>query len=72
MLAWQYLLQAIKTDVVRNLCARCELLCEDIEVVGELTGENYCHFSLVPVLNEDHLALLLHYLPGFSPPDTFM
>ncbi|PVD21934.1 hypothetical protein C0Q70_17737 [Pomacea canaliculata] len=30
-------LEAIKTDVVRNLCARCELLCEDIEVVGELT-----------------------------------
>ncbi|KAJ8321279.1 hypothetical protein KUTeg_001137 [Tegillarca granosa] len=27
--------QAMKTDVIRSLIARCELLCEDIDVVGE-------------------------------------
>ena len=31
--------QAIKTDVVRSLCTRCELLSEDLELTDEISGE---------------------------------
>ena len=31
--------QAIKTDVVRSLCTRCELLAEDLELTDETSGE---------------------------------
>ena len=35
-------MQAIKTDVVRSLCSRCELLSEDLELTDEISGETVC------------------------------
>ncbi|KAL5012544.1 hypothetical protein ScPMuIL_011095 [Solemya velum] len=32
--------KALKTDVIRSLVSRCELLCEDIEVVDEVKDKN--------------------------------
>ena len=36
--------QALKTDVVRSLLSRCELLCADIQVVEEDSGWYWSHF----------------------------
>ena len=56
--------QAIKTDVVRSLCTRCDLLSEDLELTDEISGEviSVCHCWSRDICHQvDLCAVIWHH-----------